>query len=762
MSRRSPPSGSSARSTFNRFKDSMPDRFNTLQNKIESKISQVPDTLSQVPDKLSRVPDKLQDFRRETYGQLPRSISPPSVAKAPEEGDPKYDHALAGLAAKILYRAGACPVSGGPLLVLCAASFPDTRQVNYNELLPYVLSILPGDDELGEESDGGGYSVVFFAGGGSANVGSKEGGANAGNGNRPSWAWTLQAYHLLGRAVKKRIRKLWVVHERAWVRVILEVMAGVVSVKFRKKVVHLNSLTDLANHIDITQLHIPPAVYLHDRKLASTISIPDPPPPIFGCPPFHTAANPPRVGENMPLPQVLIDTARYLRSQCLCVEGLFRVTPSQALLDVVREAYDRKQYIKWDEWGPHMAAALVKLYYRSLPEPLIPARFYQDLLSFEEAGVGDEKAFLRVKDLLENGLPKSSRVLLLRHLLPLLALVAQNSVVNKMNPNNLAVCIAPSLLKSDDMMADAKACNGLRTFIQIAIERVEELAPELPSRGGPVRNGGGSSSSVTGVPPPSGSPPPYSMGSMQPVQRKRLPGIMGTKEMEGGMTARKPAPGSASSSVTYLPLASELDEKKQLIEKAEAEERKEDIRRSPTPGLPAEEEVRRRGSVPSIPTKPSEGILRRKASFQSFINSPPETGPKPPILSSSSLVPDPSSPSPHLPTSPSPITKPPRVIRRAASSTFPSSSSPRSSSFSSPSVASIANSLNQSQVQKDVQLKSRTPPPPVMQRAKTEIGSVKGRGKAVEELRALYEERAKGVEVLVRNTPGRLGGRGKE
>lgn len=262
MDGRSPPPGSSARSAFNRFKDSMPDRFNTLQNKIESKIAQVPDKLSQVPDKLSQVPDRLsqvpdrfQDFRRETYNQLPRSISPPSVSKAPEEGDPKYDHVLAGLAAKILYRAGACPISGGPLLVLCAASFPDTRQVDYNELLPYVLSILPGDDELGEESDGGGYSVVFFAGGGSANIGG--GGANAGKGNRPSWTWTLQAYHLvrlprvklvkatrylrmrqLGRAVKKRIRKLWVVHERAWVRVILEVMAGVVSVKFRKKLVH--------------------------------------------------------------------------------------------------------------------------------------------------------------------------------------------------------------------------------------------------------------------------------------------------------------------------------------------------------------------------------------------------------------------------------------------------------------------------------------------------------------------------------------------
>lgn len=38
--------------------------------------------------------------------------------------------------------------------------------------------------------------------------------------------------------MRKRIRRLWVVHEKAWVRILFEMMAGVVSVKFRKKVVH--------------------------------------------------------------------------------------------------------------------------------------------------------------------------------------------------------------------------------------------------------------------------------------------------------------------------------------------------------------------------------------------------------------------------------------------------------------------------------------------------------------------------------------------
>lgn len=297
-------SSSAARITFNRFKDSMPARVSSLQGRVSSiqgsiqgQISALPDKFPQVADKLSTIPDKLQSIPDKLQGlpdrfqtaqgraqersasppdQTPTvltrstsspspppapSVTPPSpsaLLKVPSMSDPAYDPDLAALAEKILYRSGIDPESGGPLLILCAASFPDAKAVDYNKLLPYVLSVLPGDEELGPEEEGGGYSVVFFSGGG-AIPGTAGAGGGGNGGYRPSWSWTLQAYHLvhcllssfdlggeeepnrpkqLGRAVRKRIRKLWVVHEKAWVRIIFEMMAGVVSPKFRKKVVH--------------------------------------------------------------------------------------------------------------------------------------------------------------------------------------------------------------------------------------------------------------------------------------------------------------------------------------------------------------------------------------------------------------------------------------------------------------------------------------------------------------------------------------------
>lgn len=115
------------------------------------------------------------------------------------------------------------------MFILNAAAFPDGRNTDYNALLPYVLSRLPDDEEL---IGGHGYEVVFFAGGGGGNEAMQTKKA------RPGWGWFLQAYRVLNRATRKRLQKLYLVHEKNWIRVLVEMFATVVSPKFRKKIVH--------------------------------------------------------------------------------------------------------------------------------------------------------------------------------------------------------------------------------------------------------------------------------------------------------------------------------------------------------------------------------------------------------------------------------------------------------------------------------------------------------------------------------------------
>lgn len=198
------------------------------------------------PQQLQRAPSLTAQAQSAPAQPAPAQSAPAPSAPAPSVpalSDPAYSPELAALAGKILYRSpGSCPISGGPLMVLCASAFPDASTTDYNVLLPYVLANLPADDEL--NSSGDGYSVVFFAGGGGLGA---SGGLGAGaGGDRPTWKWTLQAYTLvgvfreiahtldedppagladgrsgdaqLGRAVRKKIQRLWVVHEKSWIR----------------------------------------------------------------------------------------------------------------------------------------------------------------------------------------------------------------------------------------------------------------------------------------------------------------------------------------------------------------------------------------------------------------------------------------------------------------------------------------------------------------------------------------------------------------
>ncbi|KAI5810432.1 hypothetical protein BZA77DRAFT_327974 [Pyronema omphalodes] len=623
-----------------------------------------------------------------TASHSPSLLAPP-LLRAPQLNDPAYDPALAQMASKILYRSGRCPVSSGPLLVLCAAAFPDAAETDYNALLPYVLSNLPGDEELMGEQDG--YSVVFFAGGSE-----KKEGQTAG---RPTWKWTLQAYTLLGRAVRKKIQRLWVVHEKSWIRTILEIMVGVVSVKFRRKIVHLSTLSELASHIDITRLEIPPSVYLHDRKLEPRIILPGfPQPPIFGGEP------------GIDIPVVLQDTTSYILRHHLTTQGLFRVTPSAALLECARDCYDRRTSLNWIEWGPHTAAGLIKLYYRQLPRPMIPVEHYEQMQSLvalhpdpSKQPPEEEAAAVRfevVRALLTSevgGLPDYSRRLFLQHLFPLMKEVAAHHEQNKMTITNLAVCIAGSLARSDDMVADARASGGIRKFVEIAVERIGEIAPPVQLRRSGAEPGHKRTASAIAavrrtMPPlqtrweppvrkqtmgegndvplgdlrrqslPNGSRKPPEMlrvspSSPLPIRKSSLTPV--TTVFENTMLDTMAQPVSEIPALTATPAgARELPKLPPKVP-----EKKFSIDRKPAPGETPQQEKK---PLPMLPVKKAAAAIDRKAAASPPIERKPSPSPALPVAAKAvsqpaskpaAKTPQPETPAEQKPTPPLPIKK---------------------------------------------------------------------------------------------------------
>ncbi|KAI4630569.1 hypothetical protein J4E80_001507 [Alternaria sp. BMP 0032] len=411
-------------------------------------------------------------------------------AVPPSQHSSNYSPDLAKIAASVLYRSPLPSQEGRPVFILNAAALPDSHEADYDSLLPYVLARLPEEDELLKGFE---YEVVFFAGDGDGSPTNKK--------HRPGWGWFLQAYHVLSRAMRKRLQRLYIVHEKAWVRILTEIFSTIVSPKFRRKIYHLSNLTQLAREIQIENLLIPPSTYLADRRVCEHISaFNGSGKRAFGArAPFPTGSN----GKTR-FPRVLRETTSFvLMEQNITSEGLFRVPPHSRLRDALKEAYDRGQkYIIWkdnevtlpvppyphaqhqdeilaevaptDAYSVFMAAALIKAWYASLRQPIFPTDSYRDLKRL----YGDSQEILELDKLTDlfsptsewSLLPGISREILCRHLLPLMSAIAARQEENKMTAENLAVCFAPGLLCGPDQLEDAKMSSIIRRIFTQAVD----------------------------------------------------------------------------------------------------------------------------------------------------------------------------------------------------------------------------------------------------------------------------------------------------
>ena len=156
-----------------------------------------------------------------------RSSSQSLNSVPPRPEDREFNPDLAKCASSVLFRSPIPSADNRPIYILNAAALPDSRENDFDQLLPYVLARLPEEDDLVKGYE---YEVVLFAGDSDGSATNRK--------HRPGWGWFLQAYHVLSRAMRKRLQKLYIVHEKAWVRILTEVFSTIVSPKFRRKIIH--------------------------------------------------------------------------------------------------------------------------------------------------------------------------------------------------------------------------------------------------------------------------------------------------------------------------------------------------------------------------------------------------------------------------------------------------------------------------------------------------------------------------------------------
>lgn len=337
---------------------------------------------------------------------------------------------------KVIFQAGV-DFETRPMVIISSSALPDPQEVSYDLLLQRILAYL----DLFVESD---YTVVFFAAGGRY---------------APNWNWVWKAYRSLSRKYRKNLKRLLIVHPSFFSKMLFSLAGAVISPKFFRKIVYVDTLSELATQVPLTQIDIPPAVYKENLKQERHIVLPTPiRSSVFGVPLEELMGHD---GEKGSIPRVLKDSIQDLLSSGLNEEGIFRRSPSSVMLKQVQEAYDRGQVVSLQSFNdPHLAAVLLKKYLRDLPDAPFPESLYPDIRRCPTPS-NDSTGTLAAAYIRDTLLPQlmPCMYILLSNIFYVLHEVSLRSSVNRMDAHNLAVVICPNLVKSSDPMQDVLLCS---------------------------------------------------------------------------------------------------------------------------------------------------------------------------------------------------------------------------------------------------------------------------------------------------------------
>ncbi|EIW59301.1 Rho GTPase activation protein [Trametes versicolor FP-101664 SS1] len=408
----------------------------------------------------SDMPPDSPSGKRRAFFKQPFGRGPSADAGT---GEPYGQERIQEVMNRLIFQAGV-DYETRPMIVMCASAMPDPREVSYDLLLSRILSYL----DLYVESD---YTVVFLA---------------AGNRNSPGWNWVWKAYRSLSRKYRKNLKRLYVVHSNFFTKMLFSAAGAIISPKFFRKITYINTLSELAYHVPLTQIDIPPAVYQENLKHEKQINLPvmsrsD----LFGVPLEELMGFD---GEKGGLPRVVKDCIQYLRSTGLHDEGLFRRSPNSVLLKQAAQAYDRGHVVSLETFGdPHLAAVLLKKYLHDLPEPIFPERLYPVIRRCPPptSDPDDMSSIMYIRETLLPELPPCVYILL-SNVLHLLHEVQLRSASNRMDAHNLTVVICPNLVSSSNPMRDVMMCSVPNAPTLFDTARAGAPDPRVPAH--PMHN----------------------------------------------------------------------------------------------------------------------------------------------------------------------------------------------------------------------------------------------------------------------------------
>uniref|UniRef100_A0A1Q3FXY1 Putative ral-gtpase effector rlip76 n=1 Tax=Culex tarsalis TaxID=7177 RepID=A0A1Q3FXY1_CULTA len=201
--------------------------------------------------------------------------------------------------------------------------------------------------------------------------------------------------------------------------------------------------------------------------------------PIFGVS-LGLAVERSRCHDSVNLPLVVRDCIDYLQEHGLQSDQIYKVEAVKTKLQQLKKAYNNRDGSFVTDFDIPTACGLLKLFLRELPEPILTT----DLSTRFEEAASHSQVSQQEQELLSlvEQLPNCNRILLAWVILHLDA-VTQNETCTKMNAQNIAMLLSPTLQMSHRLFVALLChCNNLfgDTELLKYVPPITASSPNLP------------------------------------------------------------------------------------------------------------------------------------------------------------------------------------------------------------------------------------------------------------------------------------------
>eukprot|EP00013_Stygamoeba_regulata_P006378 CAMPEP_0177633218 /NCGR_PEP_ID=MMETSP0447-20121125/2718_1 /TAXON_ID=0 /ORGANISM="Stygamoeba regulata, Strain BSH-02190019" /LENGTH=1179 /DNA_ID=CAMNT_0019134859 /DNA_START=78 /DNA_END=3617 /DNA_ORIENTATION=+ len=176
------------------------------------------------------------------------------------------------------------------------------------------------------------------------------------------------------------------------------------------------------------------------------------------------------------IPSFLETCIDFIVSYALDVEGIFRLSGKATDIYDAVDALNEGRGIDFDDdTDPHLVAGIIKLWFRELPESLIPETLYDSIMHAMRLPT-DEK-IQAMRGVLAQ-LPEMNKFVL-QHMVAFLCQVISHEAANKMGLKNISIVFGPNFIKPPGDVMDPMALQEAYSVVGVLMDNYAAFFTEI-------------------------------------------------------------------------------------------------------------------------------------------------------------------------------------------------------------------------------------------------------------------------------------------